>query len=109
MTGEAQTGPLRLQFDRSVKLAFQGPSLSSDGSLLLHRELDGALGLTDAAGLLIADPHHGSTENTLPSRDQGGGSVRHCLPFVGAILAFLLLLVFVPPLTTWLPAALMGR
>lgn len=36
-------------------------------------------------------------------------TVRHCLPFVGTILAFLLLLVFVPPLTTWLPAALMGR
>lgn len=43
-TGEAQTGPLRLQFDRSVKLAFHASSISSDGGLLLHRELGDALG-----------------------------------------------------------------
>ena len=58
-TGEAQTGPLRLQFDRSVKLAFRGSSISSDGGLLLHRELDDALGLTDAAARMIGDPRTG--------------------------------------------------
>jgi hypothetical protein len=57
--GEAQSGPLRLQFNRSVKLAFQGASLSSDGDLLLHRELDDALDLTDAAAGLIGDPRTG--------------------------------------------------
>ncbi len=36
-------------------------------------------------------------------------TVRHCLPFVGTILGFLLLLIFMPWLTTWLPATLMGR
>src|SRR6056297_751902 len=55
-TGEAQTGPLRLQFVRSVKLAFRGSSISSDGGLILHRELDEALGLTELAANLIADP-----------------------------------------------------
>lgn len=58
-TGEAQIGPLRLQFDRSIKLAFCGSSISSDGGLLLHRELDDALGLTDLAAALIGDPRTG--------------------------------------------------
>ena len=57
--GEEETGPLRLHFDRTVKLAFCGSSISSGGGLLLHRELDDALGLTDAAADLIADPRVG--------------------------------------------------
>jgi hypothetical protein len=58
-TGEAESGPLRLQFDRSVKLAFHGSAISSDGGLLLHRELDDALGLTDFSATLFADPRTG--------------------------------------------------
>jgi hypothetical protein len=58
-TGEAESGPLRLLFDRSVKLAFQGSSISSDGGLLVHREMDDALGLTDMAAYFLADPRTG--------------------------------------------------
>ena len=54
-----ESGPLRLQFDRSVKLAFHGSSISSDGGLLLHRELDDAVGLTDMVAELVADPRTG--------------------------------------------------
>jgi len=42
-TGEAKSGPLLLQFNRSVRLLFRGSAISSDGGLLLHRELDDAL------------------------------------------------------------------
>jgi hypothetical protein len=66
-TGEAQTGALRLQFDRSVKLAFRGSSISSDGGLLLHRELDDALSLTDTAAGLIGDPRTGRNGRRRPA------------------------------------------
>ncbi len=59
VTGEAESSSLRLQFDCSVKLAFQGSSISSDGGLLLYRELDDALGLLDMVAGLIADPRTG--------------------------------------------------
>ena len=59
LAGEADSGPLRLHFDRSIKLAFQGSSISSDGGLLLYRELDDALGLLDLAAGLISDPRTG--------------------------------------------------
>lgn len=43
----------RLDFDFQVRLEFRGTQLSSDGGLLVMRELDGALGLSDlAAGAL---------------------------------------------------------
>ena len=57
--GEAETGPLRLHFDRTIKLVFQGSSISSDSGLLLHRELDDALGLTDMAAEMLFDPRTG--------------------------------------------------
>jgi hypothetical protein len=58
-TGEVETGPLRLQFDRSVKLAFHGSAISSDAGLLLYRELDDALSLMDMAAAMLADPRTG--------------------------------------------------
>ena len=41
-----ETGDGRLGFDRRVRLEFRGTQLSSDGGLLVLRELDDALGLS---------------------------------------------------------------
>ena len=39
----------RVDFDRRVRLEFRGAQISSDGGLLVMRELDDALGLSGLA------------------------------------------------------------
>jgi hypothetical protein len=48
-----------VDFDRRVRLEFRGTQLSSDGGLLVMRELDGALGLSHLTATALSDSRRG--------------------------------------------------
>ena len=58
-TGESVSPPLRINYDRRLKLQFYGAKLSSDGCLLLFRELDDAQGLSQEASWELRDNRTG--------------------------------------------------
>jgi len=65
--GAGKTGDVRLGFDRRVRLEFRGTQLSSDGGLLVMRELDDVLGLSDLASDALNDNRRG--KNTVHRLD----------------------------------------
>jgi hypothetical protein len=59
-TGEGKQPPLRVIFDRRIKLEFHGARITSDGGLLAYRELDEAVGLTAMAASALAEGRRGT-------------------------------------------------
>ena len=59
LTGEAENGGLRLDFDARLRLEFRGAKVTTDAGLLAVRELDGLLGFTGMAGAMIQDGRTG--------------------------------------------------
>src|SRR6267378_6245204 len=63
--GEADSGALRLDFDRRVMLRFHGSAITSDGGLLAYRELDDVLALTTSGGERLAESRTGRNRRHL--------------------------------------------
>ena len=63
--GEAKFEPLRVDFDRRLKLEFHGSDISSDAGLLPYRELDDALGLTELGGEVLSETRRGKNTRHL--------------------------------------------
>jgi hypothetical protein len=57
--GEGQSEHGRLEFDRRVRVEFHGSKISSDGGLLLFRELDDVLGLHELMDKHMVDTRTG--------------------------------------------------
>jgi hypothetical protein len=66
--GDEQNGPFQLSFNASLKIDFQGARVTSDGGLILVRELDERLGLGDLIEQHLTDPRQ-SKNTQLPLCD----------------------------------------
>ena len=57
--GEKQNKPFQLSFNGYLKVDFQGSQVTSDGGLILVRELDERLGLGELIAQYLSDPRSG--------------------------------------------------
>jgi hypothetical protein len=66
--GEIQNRPFQLSFNASLKVGFQGSRVTSDGGLILARELDQRLGFGDLISQHLTDSRRGKNTQ-LPLAD----------------------------------------
>src|SRR5450756_1560833 len=66
--GEKQNGPFQLSFNASLKIDFQGSRVTSDGGLIVVRELDERLGFGDLIVQHLTDLRRGKNTQ-LPMAD----------------------------------------
>ena len=57
--GDATSGPVRLSFNRQLRVEFRGATVTSDAGLLLPRELDEHLGVSALIERHLSDPRTG--------------------------------------------------
>jgi len=57
--GDAKSNPVRLSFNRQLRVEFHGATVTSDAGLLLPRELDERLGLSALIERHLTDPRTG--------------------------------------------------
>jgi Transposase DDE domain group 1 len=57
--GETQNRPFQLWFNSSLKVDFQGSRVTSDGGLVLVRELDERIGLSELMDRHLSDSRRG--------------------------------------------------
>jgi Transposase DDE domain group 1 len=59
--GESPSQPFQLSFNASLKIDFKGSRVTSDGGLILVRELDERLGFGGLIGQHLSDSRRGRT------------------------------------------------
>ena len=85
--GEKQNQPFQLSFKPSLKVDFQGSRVTSDGGLLLVRELDERLGLSELIAEYLTDSRGKNTQ--LPMANETGERKRAIQRYVLRRLHFL--------------------
>jgi len=64
--GEKQNQPFQLSFNASLKIDFQGSRVTSDGGLIVVRELDERLGFGELIEKNLADSRRGKNTQLPP-------------------------------------------
>ena len=57
--GDGEIKPLKLNFDPKVRLEYRGATITSDAEILVCRELDEAIGLTESADDFLKESRTG--------------------------------------------------